>query len=182
MGRKITIDSATMMNKALEIIEARWLFGLPVEKIDVVVHRQSIVHGMVEFVDGSVLAQMGTPDMKLPIRLALTHPDRFPSDQSYFNPEKWSELTFEKPDDARFPALNLGFRAARDEGLAGTVLNAANETAVEMFLKGEIAFDDITRSVHAVMDAMMNKKQPSLDEILMADRWAREETVQWFSH
>jgi 1-deoxy-D-xylulose-5-phosphate reductoisomerase len=181
MGKKITIDSATMMNKALEIVEARWLFNLPADKISVVVHRQSIVHSMVEFVDGSVIAQMGTPDMKLPIRLAFTYPDRFPLNRSYFDLDRCARLTFEEPEEKKFPALSLGFKAARAEGLAGTVLNAANESAVDLFLKGTISFDDITRGVIAVMNGMNNRDNPSLEEILAADRWAREETNKWFS-
>jgi 1-deoxy-D-xylulose-5-phosphate reductoisomerase len=176
MGRKITIDSATLMNKALEIVEARWLFDAPVEQIEVVVHRQSIVHSMVEFRDGSIIAQMGNPDMKVPIQYALTYPDRVSTRRRYFSVENWSTLTFEKPDRERFPALDLGFRAAREEGLAGTVLNAANEAAVELFLKGAIKFDEITPYVGQIMDKMENKANPTLEEILAADRWAREVT------
>lgn len=181
MGRKITIDSATMMNKALEIVEAKWLFDLPPNRIEVLVHRQSIVHGMAEFIDGSIIAQMGIPDMKVPIRFALTFPERRPSNRRYFNLAQCSRLTFEEPDPDRFPALALGFRAAMEGGLAGTILNAANEAAVEMFLKGSIPFDEITSSVQKVMDDMENKDAPSLEEILVADDWAREETVKCFS-
>lgn len=181
MGRKITIDSATMMNKALEIVEAKWLFDLPSDRIEVLVHRQSIVHGMAEFVDGSIIAQLGIPDMKVPIRFALTFPERKPSNRRYFDLTQCSRLTFEEPNPDRFPALDLGFRAAKEGGLSGTVLNAANEAAVEMFLKGSIPFDEITSSVHKVMEDMENKDAPSLEEILTADEWAREETVKCFS-
>jgi 1-deoxy-D-xylulose-5-phosphate reductoisomerase len=181
MGTKITIDSATMMNKALEIVEARWLFDVPPEKIEVIVHRQSIVHSMAEFIDGSIIAQMGNPDMKVPIQYALTYPERLPSERRYFSTRDWSALTFEEPDRERFPALDLGFRAAREEGLAGTVLNAANEAAVDLFLKGSIKFDEITPYVGQAMDEMENKANPTLEEILAADRWAREKTYNWVS-
>ncbi|MBU0755397.1 MAG: 1-deoxy-D-xylulose-5-phosphate reductoisomerase [Planctomycetes bacterium] len=179
MGTKITIDSATMMNKALEIIEARWLFDLSVDQIEVVVHRQSIVHSMVEFNDGSILAQMGTPDMKVPIQFALTYPTRNASNRHYFNLADWSRLTFESPDLERFPALGMGFEAAREGGLAGTALNAANEVAVDLFLKGSIKFVEITSCVRRVMDRLENKANPRLDEILATDRWAREEAIKW---
>lgn len=180
MGTKITIDSATMMNKALEIIEAKWLFGLPVDRIEVVVHRQSIVHSMAEFTDGSILAQMGTPDMKVPIQFAFTYPRRNRSDRNYFDLSKWSRLTFEAPDLERFPAVELGFRAAREGGLAGAVLNAANEAAVDLFLKGTINFVEITSCVRSVLDRLENSANPGLDEILAADRWAREEALRCF--
>lgn len=175
MGTKITIDSATMMNKALEIVEARWLFDLPADRIDVVVHRQSIVHSMVEFTDGSIIAQMGSPDMKVPIQYALTHPERLATDRRYFEPGRWPALTFEKPDFDRFPSLELGFRAAREGGLMGTVMNAANEAAVDLFLKGAIKFDEITPYVGRVMERLENRGDPDLGTILSADQWAREE-------
>jgi 1-deoxy-D-xylulose-5-phosphate reductoisomerase len=182
MGTKITIDSATMMNKALEIVEARWLFDLPPDKIDVVVHRQSIVHGLAEFTDGSLIAQMGIPDMKVPIRFALTYPARSCTDRNYFDPERCAKLTFEAPDRSRFPALSLGFRAAHEGGLTGVVLNAANERAVDLFLKGEITFVEITSIVEEVMLSMENRSAPSLEEIRHADQWAREETLRCTSH
>jgi len=178
MGSKITIDSATMMNKALETIEARWLFDIDPDRIEIVVHRQSIVHSMVEFADGSILAQMGTPDMRVPIRYAITCPERPPADRSYFDFSKWSSLTFEPPDRLRFPALDLGFEAARRGGIAGTVLNAANEVAVGLFLEGRMTFDAIPRKVAKVMGKAERVESPGIAEILEADRWAREETVR----
>ena len=181
MGPKITVDSATMMNKALEIVEARWLFSLPPERIEVRIHRQSIVHGMAAFMDGSVIAQLGAPDMKVPIRFALTFPERRPATEGAFDFDTLERLTFEAPDFSRFPALELGYRAARDLGLAGTVLNAADETAVDLFLRGTLTFDAIPTCVARVMDAMKNRNDPSLEEIFAADRWAREETKKCFS-
>jgi len=136
---------------------------------------------MAVFVDGSILAHMGAPDMKIPIRFALTYPDRLLSNRKPIDPDAFSNLTFEKPNRIKFPALDLGYRAAQDNGLAGAVLNAANEKAVQLFLKGAISFDDITRSVAGVMDRMNNKSAPSLDEIIAADRWAREEIATCFS-
>jgi 1-deoxy-D-xylulose-5-phosphate reductoisomerase len=180
MGSKISIDSATMMNKALEIIEARWLFDCMADKIEIVVHRQSIVHSMVEFNDGSILAQMGLPDMRVPIRYALTCPDRPLSQKNYFDFERWSPLTFEPPDRKRFPAISLGFKAAGLGGIAGAVLNGANEAAVALFLEGKITFDAIPRTVGSVLDNADNIESPSLDQVLEADRWAREETRRCF--
>ncbi len=175
MGRKITIDSATMMNKALEIIEARWLFDVPSDRIDVLVHRQSIVHSMVEFVDGSIIAQLGVPSMTVPIRYALSFPDRATTQTSYFDLGKFRELTFAAPDPIRFPALDLGHRVAAELGLSGTVLNAANEVAVEWFLDRRASFDRIPHVARHVLDRLDNVPDPSLDEILDADRWARQE-------
>jgi 1-deoxy-D-xylulose-5-phosphate reductoisomerase len=143
MGRKITIDSATMMNKALEVIEARWLFQMPAEKIHVMVHPQSIIHSMVEFKDGSVLAQMSPPDMKLPIQYALTFPKRLQSPTLRMDWTKRLQLDLEPVDFERFPALQLGFEVARVGGTAGAVLNAANEAAIELFLSEKIRFVDI---------------------------------------
>jgi len=178
MGGKITIDSATMMNKALEIIEARWLFDCHPDRIEVVVHRQSIVHSMVEFHDGSIIAQMGVPDMRVPIRYALTYPERPPLERDFFDFDRWKQLTFEPPDTQRFPAIDLGFRAAREGGVMGTVLNAANEEAVGLFLKGTISFTDIASTVARVLDRTEQNGSPTLDDIMDADRWAREETLQ----
>ena len=175
MGRKITIDSATMMNKALEIVEARWLFGHPADSISVLVHRQSIVHSMVEFIDGSILAQLGVPCMTVPIRYALTHPERAHTDMSYFDVERFAQLTFTPPDRTRFPALDLGDRVAREGGLAGTVLNAANEVAVDRFLEGRLRFDRIPELAERALDARDDIADPTLDEILRADAWARAE-------
>jgi len=178
MGPKITVDSATLMNKALEVVEARWLFGLPADRIEVVVHPQSVVHSLVEFVDGSVIAQMGRPDMRVPIQVALTWPRRRGPAFTRFRLEDFARLTFEAPDRSRFPALALGERAARLGGTAGATLNAANEVAVDRFLKGEIPFPAIAETVGAVMDDARVVDRPSLDDIAAADRAAREEAAQ----
>ncbi len=177
MGKKITIDSATLMNKALEIVEARWLFDLKAEEIEVVIHHQSIIHSMVEFQDGSVIAQMGLPDMKLPIQYALTYPERLPAheDTEYLNLAKVDKLTFDQPDLHRFPALRLGFWAASDGGTLPAVMNAANEVAVQAFLEDKLKFTGIIRIVEEVMHKHTKKNQPSLDDIMTSDRWAREE-------
>jgi 1-deoxy-D-xylulose-5-phosphate reductoisomerase len=179
MGRKITIDSATLMNKALEILEAHGLFGLAPGQIDVVVHPQSIVHGMVEFVDGSVVAQMGKPDMRLPIRYALSCPERSGPAFASFDVRDFASLTFEAPDRTRFPALALGEEAVRLGGTAGAVLNAANEVAVERFLAGEIPFPGIWRTVEWVLSRARISSDPDLDDIRAADRAAREEATKW---
>src|SRR3954469_18819446 len=150
MGPKITIDSATMMNKALEIIEAHWLFGLPAEKIEVVIHPQSIVHSMIEFNDGSVIAQLGTPDMRTPIQYALTHPERVDGCSTRLDWSKIREMTFERPDE-RFPALQLGYEVIRLGGTSGAVVNAANEAANEMFRAGKLRFGQIVQKVQAVL-------------------------------
>ncbi|MFQ5863133.1 MAG: 1-deoxy-D-xylulose-5-phosphate reductoisomerase [Candidatus Brocadiales bacterium] len=175
MGKKITTDSATLMNKALEIIEAKWLFGLKAEEIDVVIHHQSIIHSMVEFQDGSVIAQMGLPDMKLPIQYALTYPDRRPALAEPLDLAKLGKLTFDKPDMNRFPALRLGFWAARDGGTLPTVMNAANEVAVQAFLDRRLKFNGIIKTIEGVMHQHTNINNPSLEDIMTADRWAREE-------
>ncbi len=179
MGRKITIDSATLMNKALELIEAHGLFGLAPGEIEVVVHPQSIVHGMVEFVDGSVVAQMGKPDMRLPIQYALSCPERKGSSFSRFDVRDFASLTFEAPDPLRFPALALGEEAVRIGGTAGAVLNAANEVAVERFLAGEIPFPAIWKTAEAVLRSATFVSDPDLDDIHAADRAAREEARKW---
>ena len=179
MGPKITIDSATMMNKALEVIEARWLFGITADRIQVVVHPQSLVHSMVEFVDGAVLAQLSPPDMRLPIQFALTYPERSAGPASRMDwTSPWS-LQFEPPDLDRFPSLKLGFQVARDGGTAGAVLNAANEAAVERFLAGELRFLDISRACSDVLAHHTYEKTPTLTSILSLDRWAREEMKLW---
>ena len=177
MGDKITIDSATLMNKALEIIEARWLFGLSVDEIAVVIHPQSVVHSLVEFRDGSVIAQMGLPDMKVPIRYALTYPDRREADVEPLDLSRVGQLTFDEPDVDRFPALRLGFRVAEQGGTMGAVLNAANEVAVSRFLDGGIAFTQIVELVEATLDKHHVVPHPSLDQIMAADRWARQEVM-----
>ncbi|HEX4130333.1 MAG TPA: 1-deoxy-D-xylulose-5-phosphate reductoisomerase [Pirellulales bacterium] len=179
MGRKITIDSATMMNKALELIEARWLFDLDESQIEVVVHPQSIVHSMVEFVDGSVIAQMSPPDMKLPIQGALTWPDRLPGVAAKMDWARELRLEFEPADPERFPALELGREVARRGGTAGAVLNAANEAAVAGFLSGELRFTDIVPSCRAIVEQHAFEPSPSLERLFELDRWARQEVARW---
>lgn len=181
MGPKITIDSATMMNKSLEIIEARWLFDLPVEQIDVVVHPQSIIHSMVEYVDGSVIAQLSPPDMRLPIQYALTWPERTPGVARNMDFRQNWNLTFSPPDLDRFPALRLGFEVAGRGGTSGAVLNAANEVAVDRFLKHELAFSHIPRLCRSILDAHHFEAYPTLDLLLEMDRWARQEALRWNS-
>jgi len=173
MGPRITIDSATLMNKALEVIELHHLFGLERERIHVVIHPQSIIHSMVEFVDGSVIAQMGPPDMRGPIHFAIHHPDREPAALKGFDVDLFRELTFEEPDLDRFPALDLGYRCVDEGSDAGCVLNAADEVAVEAFLKSEIAFDDICRINRTVLERREGR-DGSVEELLDADRLARE--------
>jgi 1-deoxy-D-xylulose-5-phosphate reductoisomerase len=179
MGEKITIDSATMMNKALEIIEARWLFDLAPAQIEVIIHPQSIVHSLVEFVDGSVLAQLSPPDMKLPIQYALTWPARRPSPARRLDWSQVMQLDFEPPDEDRFPALQLGREVAAAGGTAGAVLNAANEAAVARFLAGEMSFTEIVPACRAVLDAHPFDAAPTLDELLQLDGWARQEISRW---
>lgn len=175
MGRKITVDSATLMNKGLEVIEARWLFGLDYDRIRVVVHPQSIIHSMVEFVDGSILAQLGPPDMRLPIQYALTYPRRFPNSLPGIDWHRLKDLTFEPPDTGRFPLLDLACQAGRRGGTAPAVMNAANEVAVEYFLAGRIGFISIYRVVEEVLNRHDVCDRPDLENILEADRLAREE-------
>jgi len=175
MGPKVTIDSATMVNKALEVIEARWLFDVPVEKIEVLIHPESVVHSLVEFIDGSVIAQMGQPDMCLPIQYALTYPRRVAGIAEHLKFDELSELTFARPDVEKFPALGLGFEAARAGGTAAVVFNAANEAAVEEFLAGRIKFVRIIELIEQCMSKHSVKKSMSLEELLEADSWAREE-------
>jgi len=174
MGPKITIDSATMMNKALEVIEASVLFGLPVDQVGVYIHPQSIVHSLVEFVDGSVLAQLGAPDMRLPIAYALTYPRRLPLNGPPLDLCQVGRLTFEIPDTERFPGLALGYAAARAGGTMPAVLNAANEMAVAAFLQGRLAFMDIPKTVAATMDSHRQEPLTSLEQVLAVNRWARE--------
>jgi 1-deoxy-D-xylulose-5-phosphate reductoisomerase len=177
MGRKITIDSATLFNKGLEMIEARWLFDIEMARVGVVVHPQSIVHSMVEFVDGSLLAQLSTPDMCLPIQYALTYPDRAASERVQTDFPKIGSLTFEEPDLERFPALNLARRAGEAGGTLPAVLNAANEVAVEAFVNRQINFPGITETVRRTMEAHGVVSHPSLEQILSADTWARKEAA-----
>jgi 1-deoxy-D-xylulose-5-phosphate reductoisomerase len=179
MGPKITVDSATLMNKALEVIEARWLFDLQPEQIEVIVHPESIIHSFVEFADGSVLAQLSPPDMRLPIQYALTYPDRLAGPARRL---AWTELAsfhFEQPDHETFPALQLGYEVARRGGTCGAVLNAANEAAVGHFLAGELRFLDIPRVCRAVLSHHHFSARPTLEELAAADRWARHEVSRW---
>ncbi len=175
MGPKITIDSATMMNKALEVIEARWLFDVPVDKIEVLIHPESIVHSLVEFVDGSVVAQLGEPDMCLPIQYALTYPDRVPGIAKRLRLEEIGELHFERPSPETFRALLLAYEVGRVGGTAAVVFNAANEAAVERFRAGEIKFLQIMELVEHCLSNHKVKHTTCLDELLEADAWARRE-------
>ena len=174
MGAKITIDSATMMNKGLELIEAMWLYDLPPEDIEIVVHRECIVHSAVEFTDGAVIAQLGLPDMRLPIQLALTWPQRVPCKVPRMSLAEVAKLTFYAPDYEAFPALNLAKHAASLKGDRGAVLNGANEAAVGLFLNGKIGFTDIAERVAYALDTIPYKKDITLDDVLAADKAARE--------
>lgn len=179
MGPRITIDSATMLNKALEIIEAKWLFGLEADQIEVVVHPQSVIHSFVEFVDGSVIAQLSPPDMKLPIQYALTFPERLKGPSPAMDWKKTHSLELSPPDLDAFPGLKLGFEVARRGGSSGAVLNAAKEAAVERFLNREIRFTDIPRACKAVLDAHDFDPSPTLSDLIRLDGWARKETTRW---
>jgi 1-deoxy-D-xylulose-5-phosphate reductoisomerase len=179
MGPKITVDSATLMNKALEVIEARWLFQLDPAQIDVVIHPQSMIHSFVEFRDGSVLAQLSPPDMRLPIQYALTYPDRVPGPTRRLNWREIGNWQFEQPDRDAFPALELGFEVARKGGTCGAVLNAANEAAVGRFLANELPFLDIPRVCGQVLAQHNFSSHPCLNELRELDRWARREVSSW---
>ncbi|MEM9185300.1 MAG: 1-deoxy-D-xylulose-5-phosphate reductoisomerase [Planctomycetota bacterium] len=179
MGPKITVDSATMMNKALEIIEARWLFDVPADQIEVVLHPQSIVHSMVEFVDGSVVAQLSPPDMKLPIQYALDYPNRWVGVSERFDWSRGMQLEFLPPDPDRFPAIGLGFECARAGGSSGAVLNAANEAAVAAFLDGDLHFTEIVPACRSVLESHHFDAQPTLEGLMKLDRWARKEIGSW---
>jgi 1-deoxy-D-xylulose-5-phosphate reductoisomerase len=174
MGTKITIDSATLFNKGLEMIEARWLFDIEMARVGVVVHPQSIIHSMVEFVDGSLLAQLSTPDMCLPIQYALTCPERVASDRVQTDFPAIGTLTFEAPDPDRFPALDLARRAGETGGTLPAVLNAANEVAVQAFCQRQLGFTDITTTVARVLQQHQVVAHPDLPQLLAADAWARE--------
>ena len=174
MGAKITIDCSTLMNKGLEVIEAMRLYRVPLEQVDVVIHRQSIVHSMVEFVDGAVMAQMGTPDMRLPIQLALTYPERMSCPVDALDLLTCGSLTFSKPDLENFPCLALAYRCAKRGGTACPAMNGANEEAVAMYLRDEIGFYDIYRLVNAAVEEVPFIQNPTLEEILETDRLARE--------
>lgn len=179
MGRKITVDSATMMNKALEVIEAHWLFGLEAEKIQVVIHPQSIIHSMVEFRDGSVIAQLSPPDMRLPIQFALTYPERTSGPAKRMDWSTSQALSWYPVDPDRYPALELGFEVTRRGGTCGAVLNAANEAAVELFLLGHIRLTDIAKICRSVLQHHNFAPTPNLNELLEQDRWARHEVMRW---
>ena len=172
MGRKITIDSASMMNKGLELIEARWLFDLPPEQIDIVIHRESIIHSLIEYDDNAVLAQLGVPDMRIPIQYALTYPARLPSPVKQLRLEDWATLTFYAPDNETFPAMQMARRALRQGGLYPAALNAANEVAVEAFLEERIGFLDIPRLVGETLDRAL-PAPGSIDDVLAADEEIR---------
>ncbi len=179
MGRKITVDSATMMNKALEIIEARWLFDLMPDQIQVVIHPQSIVHSMVEFVDGSVMAQLSPPDMKLPIQYALSYPERTAGPATKFDWSTAQQWEFEPADGQQFPALALGMEVAQAGGTAGAVVNAANEAAVAGFLAGELDFTDIVPACRGILEHHDFEAHPTLERLLALDTWARQEVSRW---
>ncbi|MFQ5925673.1 MAG: 1-deoxy-D-xylulose-5-phosphate reductoisomerase [Dehalococcoidia bacterium] len=173
MGEKVTIDSATLINKGFEVIEAHWLFDTPLEKIEVVIHPQSIVHSFVEFVDGSIKAQLSLPDMRLPIQYALFYPERAPNELSRLDFSNIGALTFEAPDLERFPCLRLALEAGRKKGTYPTVLSAADEVAVELFLQRRIGFLDIAKLVAEALEQHQSTPCPSLQEVLAADAWAR---------
>ncbi len=179
MGPKITVDSATMMNKALEIIEARWLFDLQASQIEAVIHPQSIIHSLVEFCDGSVIAQLSPPDMKLPIQYALSYPDRFEGTSPRLDLTKRMSLELIPPDFDRFPALPLGLEVADRGGSSGVVVNAANEVAVDAFLNKKLPFSQIVPACRAMLDHHEFIPEPTYEEITSLDAWAREETIKW---
>jgi 1-deoxy-D-xylulose-5-phosphate reductoisomerase len=179
MGRKITIDSATMMNKALEIVEARWLFDLRPEQIEVVIHPQSVVHSLVEFRDGSMIAQMSPPDMRMPIQLALSYPERWPCPAPKLDFTRPTKLEFQPPDPERFPAIALGMEVARLGGSAGAVVNAANEAAVQGFMDGQVAFIEIVPICQRVLQEHTFEPHPSIEQVLQLDAWARREVTKW---
>ena len=179
MGPRITIDSATMMNKGFEVIEACWLFDMTPAEVDVVVHPQSSVHAMVEYNDGSVVAQLSTTDMRMPIQYALTYPERWDSPAAKLDLTAALDLEFEPPDTDRFPALELGYEVARAGGTAGAVVNAANEAAVAGFLEGQLSFTEIVPACRAVLGQHNYNPHPTLTELLQLDAWARKEITRW---
>jgi 1-deoxy-D-xylulose-5-phosphate reductoisomerase len=179
MGERITVDSATLMNKGFEIIEARWLFGIPPERIDVIIHPQSIVHGLVEFVDGSTVAQLSRPDMRLPLLYALSYPERWVSALPRLDVALLQSLQFEEPDPARSPGLALARKALAMGGTAPAVLNAADEEAVRLFLKGAIGFDDLTRITEEILGEHTPSPATAVEPIAAADRWARSRVADF---
>ena len=174
MGAKITIDSATLMNKGLEVVEARWLFDIPESKIDVLIHRESIIHSLVEYQDRSMIAQLGLPDMRTPISYAMRYPERMPLDLPSLDLTEIGTLTFSKPDHDRFPCLRLGYESLHIGGTMPATMNAANEVAVGAFLNGGIRFIDIPEIIGSTMQAHQPREVESLDDALATDRWARE--------
>jgi len=181
MGKRITVDSATLMNKGLEVIEARWLFDIPAEKIDIMVHPQSVMHSMVEFVDGSVVGQLGTADMRQPIQYALTYPERLSSPVPPLDWNLVSRLDFMQPDRKKFPCISLAYRAIEAGGTAPAVLNAADEIAVEAFLNRKIPFSDIPKLIAGTLEAHKPNKAERLETIIEADAWARKYALKWLS-
>ncbi len=184
MGSKITIDSATLMNKGLEVIEAKWLFDMPLDRIQVLVHPQSIIHSMVEYVDGSVMAQLGSPDMRIPIQLALTYPERYSNNFSKLDLLKCGMLSFEEPDTKTFRCLQYAFDALKVGGTMPAAMNAANEIAVAAFLEGKLSFLGIAQTIEAVMNKHNTNTLPGLDDIIEVDEWARNmanELIQYKS-
>jgi 1-deoxy-D-xylulose-5-phosphate reductoisomerase len=181
MGNKITIDSATLMNKGLEVIEAHWLFEIPADRIDVVIHRQSIVHSMVEYRDGSIIAQMGIPDMRGPLAYALNYPERLPLGLPSLDLTQVKSLTFEPPDHKKFPCLGYAYEALKTGGTMPAVLNAANEIAVAAYLSGRIGFLEIARLIRKTMDGHVPQAAESLEDVLEADRWGRERALKVIS-
>ncbi len=177
MGSKITIDSATLMNKGLEVVEARWLFDIPESRIDVLVHRESIIHSLVEYQDRSMIAQLGLPDMRTPISYAMRYPERMPLDLPSLDLTEVASLTFCKPDHERFPCLRLGYESLRIGGSMPAAMNAANEVAVDAFLNGGIRFGEIAEIIRSTMEAHRPQTIASLDDALEADRWAREKAA-----
>ena len=178
MGRKITIDSASMMNKALEVIEARWLFDMPPERIDVLIHPQSVIHSMVEYADGAVIAQLGTPDMRLPILYAMSWPERLPTGGQRLDFAQMRALTFEEPDPDRFPGLGLAYEALRAGGTMGAILNGANEVAVDAFLHDRIRFGQIAQLVEETMQAVPVCSHPTLEQVFESDRLSRAKACE----
>jgi len=182
MGPKITIDSATLMNKGLEVIEAHWLFGLPLERVDVVIHHQSVIHSLVEFVDGSVKAQLGVPDMRLPIQYAMAHPRRLSTPAERLDLASVGKLTFSSVDQQKYPCLGLAYHAGHLGGTYPTVLNAANEEAVAQFLANQLRFKQIAELIDAALQAHTARPRPTLEEVIEADGWARNFARRWQSH
>lgn len=174
MGAKVTIDSSTLVNKGLEVIEAKWLFDIDIDRIKVLIHRQSIVHSMVEYVDNGIIAQLGAPDMRLPIQFALTYPNRLPMKENELDFAKFNQLTFDEPDTETFFALELAKKAGREGGSLPTVFNSADEAAVELFLKGKLSYMGISDAIQKAMEDIKNIQNPTLEQILQTDKLARE--------